>query len=209
MDTTILLVIIAAVSILAILARGKSQIDAARAGGRLVLHHPAPGAPPMALLSLTSQSVILDRASALVLKRRLDGAPFEAGDEAALAQIDALGPADLRVGAEVADKLQPGKRPGIQLPLRVVQGGPEFVALVARLRERGVSDPGVVAEALLAAADEGVTPRLITRDAELVHRLQGAEATAPAAAYRPAPPPATPVRVAFEGHALDVTTLPR
>lgn len=212
METTIIVVIVAALSIIAILARGKLVIDAARAGGRIVLHYPAPGAEPMALLSLTAHSVILDRSSALALKRRIDGAQLDPGDERTLAQLDALAPVDLRVGDEVAGGLPPGKRPGIHLPLRVPQGGPEFTDLVARLRDRGVSDPGVVAEALLAATDEGVTARLITSDAELITRLQRADAAsapASAAAYRPGPPQAAPVRISFEGHAIEVTTITR
>ncbi len=205
----VIVVLIAVLGIAAILARGSAQIASARSGGRIVLHYPAPGAEPMALLSLTEHSVILDRTAAAAMKRRIDGAATESGDAEILSRIDAMTDIDLRVGAAVAGGLPAGKRPGIQLPLTVVYGGPEFDALVGKLKERDVPDAVVVAEALLANCDDGAVPTLVTTQHALRERLprRAADAAGGSTAYRQTSASEPVETIAFEGRVLRVVTV--
>jgi hypothetical protein len=130
--------------------------------GKLVLHYPATGPSPMALLALTKRSLILDRRLAVLLA---------SGDESPLLDTAlAIDHSDVRVG-DAARREIAGKVPAQHLPLAVKATGAEYAALVATLEGRGVTDPHVVAEALLANVSDGSTPRLATCDLSLRERL--------------------------------------
>jgi hypothetical protein len=158
---------------------------------RLVLHYPASGPSPVALIELTEASVILDRRLAELWQRR--ASLTDVAERALLAQIEALGTTDLRVGDSAGSTFTP-PRPQM-LPLSIKVKSPEYAAMVKAVEDRGVTDAPVVAEALLAAVHKPAVPLLATVDHELPQRL-----STPDDPYRAA----QPEQVTFHGRALRI-----
>jgi hypothetical protein len=158
---------------------------------RLVLHYPASGPSPVALIELTEVSVILDRRLAELWQRR--AALTDDAERAVLAQIEALGTTDLRVGDSAGAGFTP-PRPQM-LPLSIKVKSPEYAAMVKAVEDRGVADAPVVAEALLAAMKKPTVPLLATVDRELLQRL-----STPDDPYRAT----QPEQVTFHGRALRI-----
>lgn len=100
---------------------------------RLVLHYPASGPSPVALLELTDVSVVLDRRLAKLWQRR--ASLTDAAERALLAQIEALGTTDLRVGDSAGSSFTP-PRPQM-LPLSIKVKSPEYAAMVKAVEDRG------------------------------------------------------------------------
>src|SRR5262249_49923951 len=137
-------------------------------GPQIVLHYPAKGPSPVALTTVSDQTQILDRRLAQLVQKRNQGQPL---DEREQAQLATLGEGELRVGDTLLEGWQ-GK-PGQLLPLAVKVKSEIYSKFVADLQARGVTDPHVVAEALLAAASKDQIPTLCTSDLGLRAQLSG------------------------------------
>jgi hypothetical protein len=151
------------------ISSASSQIAAHQAQPRLVLHYPAEGPSPVALLEMTEKTVILDRKLGGLVMRRNQGETLDSGELALLAQLDALGDTELRIG----DTLHGGwtGKPLQRVALSVRVKSKEYAELMAALEARGVADPQIVAEALLGAAKAGQLPTLCTTDLALRAQL--------------------------------------
>jgi len=169
-------------------------------GPRLVLHYPASGPSPVALIALTEGSMILDRRLAELWQRRRS--ITDEVERALVATIEASGTAELRVGDTVGANFA-APRPQ-QLPLSVKVASPEYRAMVQALESRGVNDAPVVAEALLAATHRDAVPIFATVDRQLAGQLvKPAGGDDP---YRSGPVAQTEA-VTFEGRKLRIRLL--
>jgi hypothetical protein len=161
-------VLFAAIVIVVRIATTAEKIAEFKAGPQIVLHHPAQGPSPVALTTVSDQTQILDRRLAALVQKRNQGEPL---DEREQAQLAALGEGELRVGDTLLEGWK-GK-PVQRLPLAVKVKSEIYAKLVASLQARGVADPHVVAEALLAAASKDQIPTLCTTDLALRAQLSG------------------------------------
>ena len=109
-------------------------------------------------------SVILDRRLAELWQRR--ASLTDVVERALLAQVEALGTTDLRVGDSAGSSFTP-PRPQM-LPLSIKVKSPEYAAMMKAVEDRGVTDAPVVAEASSHDRDSAVDELFLVQEREHV-----------------------------------------
>jgi hypothetical protein len=133
--------------------------------------------------ALGARSLMIDSNTAIALAMDADPAlraTMHAGHRARVAFIKAL-PAgtELRAGNVVIGEVGSGVINMKGVPLDVARGSAEYEKVLATLAKEkvgtaaGFADRAVIADAFLAKAEAGVTPRLLTADQQAVKKLAG------------------------------------
>lgn len=126
---------------------------------------------------LNLKSLVIDSNIAIALEKKAKGLKLQAGEQASLDSLTAMGDVELRVADTTIAEVQGGQIKFKGLPVSIARDTNEYKALLRELegnavgRSKGAADRSIVADTFFAETEPGVTPQFATRDKGIYNAL--------------------------------------